>query len=135
MKESIKLIYDVGRLTSQDFYDYLVNKPDLNFGFWVPIVSLILIFLTALFYYYVLDRPKTGKLRVWLFFLVFTGILCGVFAFIFANNSLINYGVQEEFISDLSIFSFLNTLYSLLAFFVISVLIKWKSSNSSHVPF
>ena len=39
MKESIKLLYDIGRLNSDQFYDYLVNKPDLNFGFWVPILS------------------------------------------------------------------------------------------------
>jgi hypothetical protein len=135
MKESVKLIYDIGRLTSRQFYDYLVNNPDLNFGFWVPIISLLLVILIAVIYYYIIDRPKTGKLKVWVIFLLATGLVCGVFAFMFANNSLVNYNAQFNLTSDLYIFSLLNTVYSLIGFFVISLMIKWKSSNSSHVPF
>lgn len=135
MKESIKLLYDIGRLNSDQFYDYLVNKPDLNFGFWVPILSFLLIILTAVFYYYIVDRPKTGKLKVWVLFLFGTGILCGLLAFIFANNSLIEYGVQEDFTGDLIIFSSINFVLSVILFFVISLIIKWNSTSSSHVPF
>lgn len=135
IKESIKLIYDVGRLMSSQFYDYLVNKPDLNFGFWVPIISLFLIFFMTILYYYIIDRPSTGKLKIWLIFLIGTGVITGIFAFIYANNALIDYGVQDDLTPDLWIFAFLNLVYSLIAFFLISIAIRLKSTNSSHVPF
>lgn len=135
IKESIKLIYDFGRLGSREFYNFLVLKPDLNFGFWVPIISFIIVLSIAILYYYIIDRPSTGKLKIWFWFLLGTAVITGIFAFMYANNSLIEYNAQCDFTSDLSIFAFLNLFYSVIAFFIISILIKWKSTNSMHVPF
>jgi hypothetical protein len=41
----------------------------------------------------------------------------------------------QNFTTDILLFSVTNSILAVLLIFMISILIKWKSPNSSHVPF
>ena len=141
MKETVKLAYDIGQLYSHEFYQHLVYTATLDFGFWIPVITLLCVLLVGVSYYYFIDRPKTSKLKIWLLFLGGTGLIGGIFAYIKANNSIINYYYEQglptppDFTSDITIFASIHFLYTMIAFFIFSICIKWWSTNSSHVPF
>jgi hypothetical protein len=139
--ETIKLLYDLFKLNSNEFYNLLVT---LDFAVWTFFISVGGSLLVTIIYYYIIDRPKTAKLSVWLFFMLLTVIGLGITAYILASNAIIDYhlieglDVQKEvpmLTQDLIYFSLTNMLYSALLFLIFSAIIKWKSTNSSHVPF
>jgi hypothetical protein len=90
----------------------------------------------SILYYYVLDRPKTSKLWVWLSKVLLGGILAFIIAYVTVENNL--YSIDQDpqnFTTDILLFSVTNSILAVLLIFMISILIKWKSPNSSHVPF
>ncbi|SDH29695.1 hypothetical protein [Winogradskyella thalassocola] len=141
MGQSIKLLYDIFKINSQPFYENLLR---LDFAIWVFIITGIVSLLFVVLYYYVVDRPKTAKLTIWLLFLLVVSIVSSIIAYMVANDSIIdNYlsqglSVLDEipyFFQDLIYFSLTNFLFGALFFLIWSSLLKWKSSNSSHIPF
>ncbi|MET6989151.1 hypothetical protein [Sediminicola arcticus] len=100
------------------------------------IYTLPTILVLTVIYYYVIDRPKTSKLWVWLLTLLFGGVLAFVIAYVTVENSLYSIQLQpEDYATDTIIFSVTNMAYAFVIIFLFSILIKWKSPNSSHVPF
>lgn len=108
---------------------------------------LIISLFVAVLYYYIIDHPRLGNFWAWLAFL--------------AGNSLINFLVGWQWVlkdyydglmirisavngkpeslpidgGNILAFGVTNAILSALAFFFLSMIIKWKSTNVSHVPF
>ena len=137
MGELIKLLYDLFKLNSDQFYSELMR---LDFAIWVfGLTRLISLFLVIL-YYYIIDRPLTAKLSVWLIFLVVNAIILSILAYVIAYNTIVDDylsigGEVPDYFIDLIYFSGMNFLIAALFFLIFSSMFNWKSSNSSHVPF
>lgn len=102
----------------------------------IVIYTLPTALMLTIVYYYILDRPKTSKLWVWLTTLLIGGALAFMIAYVTVENSLYSIQLQpEDYSTDIIIFSVTNMVYAFLVIFLFSVIIKWKSPNSSHVPF
>ena len=103
--------------------------------FWLLLVSSI---ATNLIYYYLINtilRMSWSKKLHWggFMFLNFA-IVAGISFAIGANlQSLILLG--EGYMAHLINYSMINGCYSLVFFFLFSMILKWKSLNASHVPF
>ena len=135
--ETIKLLYDLLKVYSNAFYNDLIT---LNFAVWTFFISVGVSLLVVILYYYVIDRPKTAKIFVWLVFMVLTVLGLGVTAYVVASNDIVDYYLASgeqvpDYGQDLFYFSLTNMLFSALLFLGLSVILKWKSANSSHVPF
>lgn len=119
------------------------NNQYIGIGLWMLAISLIV----AVIYYYVIDKPRFATWWGW-------GIFLGV-------NAVINFFVGWQLVlkdyydglmvqknpatnvtmplniseSDILCFGVANMIISLMAFFVISMIIKWWSNNCKHAPF
>lgn len=92
--------------------------------------------LISILYYYVIDRPVTSKLWMWLLTVLLGGIIGFVIAYVTTENSFYSIDLNPlDYNSEILIFSVTNMVYTSLLIFIFSILIKWKSTNSSHVPF
>lgn len=137
MGQPIKLLYDLLKINSDAFYNELLR---LDFAVWVFALTGFVSLVMVILYYYIIDRPKTAKLSVWLVFLFLNAIILAIVGYIVANNTIIDdylfAGLPvPDYFQDLIYFSGMNFLFAALFFLIFSILLKWKSSNSSHVPF
>lgn len=137
MGQNIKLLYDFLKINSEQFYQDLLR---LDFAIWVFAITGIVSLLFVVLYYYVIDRPKTAKLTIWLLFLFIVSIMSSFLAYMVARNTIIDDYLSislsvPDYSQDLIYFSLINFLFAALFFLVWSSLLKWKSSNSSHIPF
>jgi len=137
MKEFIKLLYDLFKLNSDAFYNELMR---LDFAVWVFALTGFVSLLMVILYYYIIDRPRTAKLSVWLIFLFLNSIILSILAHVIANNTIIDdyLAIGDDvpnYFEDLIYFSVMNFMIAVLFFLIFSSVLKWKSSNSSHVPF
>lgn len=137
MRELIKLLYDLFKVNSDAFYNELIR---LDFAVWVFALTVFISLFIVILYYYIIDRPRTAKLSVWLIFLLLNSIILSILAYVLANNTIIDDYLSAgnpvpDYFEDLIYFSGMNFLIAALFFLIFSSLLKWKSSNSSHVPF
>jgi len=120
------------------FSDQMFNN-DLYFP--VALCSIIVALVITTTYYYILDRPNTANMKVWTLALLIGAIINAVVALVSANNDLIEiFGsigaeVPKSFSYDMLIFAFINAIWTLVLIFVLSIVLKWKSPNSSYIPF
>lgn len=138
MGEFIKLLYDLFKINTYEFYNNELLR--LDFAIWVFALTGFISLLMVILYYYIIDRPKTAKLSVWLVFLLLNSIILSIAAYVIANNTIIDDYLSTtnpvpDYFQDLIYFSGMNFLFAALFFLIFSSLLKWKSSNSSHVPF
>lgn len=102
----------------------------------ILIYTLPIALLISILYYYVIDRPVTSKLWVWLLTVLVGGVIGFIIAYVTTENSF--YSIEQiplNYSTEVLIFSITNLVYTSLLIFIFSILIKWKSTNSSHVPF
>lgn len=137
MGEYIKLLYDLFKIYSVQFYKELLR---LDFAVWIFILTGFISLVIVILYYYVIDRPKTAKLTVWLVFMLGNSIILSILAYIVASNTIIDDYLSigkpvPDYFIDLIYFSGTNFIFAALFFLIFSSLFKWKSSNSSHIPF
>lgn len=136
--ERIKLLYDLFKLNSFKFYNEELLV--LDFAVWVFFLTGFFSVLMVIIYYYVIDRPRTSKLSVWLIFLLLNSIILSILAYVIANNTIINAHLSigdqvPDYFIDLIYFAVMNFIFAATFFLIFSSLLKWKSRNSSHVPF
>lgn len=134
MSEQIAVLYELGN------FNYLGSFSDLmfenNFYTVVALYTLPMVLVCTFLYYYVFDRPKTSKLWVWSLWLLIMGVIAFVIAYVTVENSFYEIGqLPTDYTVENLIFSATNAVYACIIMFLFSVLIKWKSTNSSHVPF
>ena len=109
--------------------------------FPIAIYSIITAIVITIIYYYVLDRPATAKKRFWLLALLLGGIISFVIAFVTSNNGLTEMFIQvgvpvpAGYTTDILQFSLINVFWTIILIFLLSMAIKWKSKNSSYIPF
>lgn len=139
LKDMIANFYELwGAAFLGNFSNQMYNN-DLYFS--VALYSIIVALILIVAYYYIIDRPGTAKLGIWLINLLIGAILSFVIAFVSSNNDLteifssIGEPVPAAFSSDMLIFSIINSMWTVLLMFLFSMLFKWKSSHSSFVPF
>mgnify|MGYP003632702511 CR=1 FL=1 len=121
-------------------FNYLDAFSDImfenNFYTVVALYTLPMVLVCTFLYYYVFDRPKTSKLWVWLLWLIIIGVFAFVIAYVIVENSFYEIGqLPTDYNVENLIFSATNSGYACIIMFLFSLLIKWKSTNSSHVPF
>jgi ABC-type enterochelin transport system permease subunit len=120
------------------FSDQMFNN-DLYFP--VALYSIIVALAITIIYYYILDRPNTANMKVWMLALLIGAIINAVVAFVSANNDLVEIfasigeEVPNSFSYDMLMFAFINAIWTLILMFVLSIILKWKSPNSSYIPF
>jgi predicted neutral ceramidase superfamily lipid hydrolase len=139
LKDLIANFYELwGAAYLGNFSDQMFNN-DLYFS--VALFSIIISTILTIAYYYVVDRPGTAKFSIWSLNLLVGAIINFIIAFVSANNDLteifasIGEEVPTSFTSDMMVFSIINSMWTVLFMFLVSMLIKWKSTNSSYVPF
>jgi len=137
MGSQIKLLYDLLKINSDQFYNELLR---LDFAIWVFLLTAIISLFLVVLYYYIIDRPKTANLTIWIVFLIINALLLSILANVVASNTIIDDYLSNglevpDYFQDLIYFSFMNFLIAALLFLLWSLILKWKSSNSSHVPF
>src|SRR5690606_30304669 len=109
--------------------------------FPIAIYSIITAIVITVTYYYVLDRPATAKKRFWLLALLVGGILSFVIAYVTSNNGLtemftqVGVSVPPGYTSDMLQFSLINVFWTIILILLLSLLLKWKSTHSSYIPF
>ncbi|WP_027078661.1 hypothetical protein [Maribacter antarcticus] len=134
MSDLIANIYELWGFNFLDAFSTIMY--DNNFYIVVALYTVPMVLLCTLLYYYVFDRPKTSKLWVWLLWLLIIGIFAFVIAYVTVENSFYEVGqLPAEYTVENLIFSVTNLVYACVIMFLFSLLIKWKSTNSSHVPF
>jgi len=112
-----------------------------DFYFPVALYSIIVALAITIIYYYILDRPNTANMKVWMLALLIGAIINAVVAFVSANNDLVEIfasigeEVPNSFSYDMLMFAFINAIWTLILMFVLSIILKWKSPNSSYIPF
>lgn len=139
MKDLIANFYELwGGGYLGGFSDQMFNN-DLYFP--VALYSIIVALAITIIYYYILDRPNTANMKVWMLALLIGAIINAVVAFVSANNDLVEIfasigeEVPNSFSYDMLMFAFINAIWTLILMFVLSIILKWKSPNSSYIPF
>lgn len=100
--------------------------------------TLIIVAALAAVYYYVINSPRFNQWYHWLIWGCFTGfvnlLFGGLYTSYFYNEGLIPNCLNVEII-DCWMFGVANFIVSFAIYFVISLLIKWKSTNCRCSPF
>lgn len=100
--------------------------------------TLIIVAALAAVYYYVINSPRFSQWYHWLIWGCFTGfvnlLFGGLYTSYFYNEGLIPNCLNVEII-DCWMFGVANFIVSFAIYFVISLLIKWKSTNCRCTPF
>ncbi|MFT6841829.1 MAG: hypothetical protein ACJASR_000591 [Psychroserpens sp.] len=134
MAELIANIYELWGFNYLDAFSDIMFEN--NIYSVIVIYTLPMVLVLTFLYYYVFDRPATSKLWVWLIALLIIGLGAFAIAYITVENSFYEIGlIPSEYGFENLIFSFTNLVYACIIMFFFSLLIKWKSTNSSHVPF
>jgi|LAHS01.1.fsa_nt_gb hypothetical protein len=110
----------------------------ITFGIEMIIVSLVV----AVLYYYVIDRPRWAHWWGWCCALVVNAALCFVIGWQrtlsdFDAGLMMNADQQPLNIGPTECLAFggTNAIIAMITFFIVSMIVKWKSASSAHVPF
>lgn len=139
MKDLVANFYELwGGAYLGNFSDQMYSN-DLYFP--VALYSIVVALVLTIAYYYIIDRPGTAKLSIWALNLLVGAILSAIIAFVSANNDLteifasIGEQVPASYSSDMMMFAVVNAMWTILLMVLLSFVLKWKSPNSSYVPF
>ena len=120
-----------------------INNQFIAIGFWM----LGIVLSIAIVYYYVVNHPRLCNWWGWSIFAVLTLVINFIVGWQWVLKDLyegkmikIDPVTNQEvpldiFETDCIYFGFSNMILSLVAFFVISCIIKWWSSNCASAPF
>lgn len=134
MSDLIANIYELWGFNYLDTFSTIMF--DNNLYTVVALYTVPTVLVCTFLYYYVFDRPKTSKLWVWSLWLLIIGVFAFVIAYVTVENSFYEVGqLPTDYTVENLIFSATNLVYACIIMFLFSLLIKWKSTNSSHVPF
>ena len=108
-------------------------------GTYVPVGWLMLTFslLGMVVYYYVFNHPKFNRWFHWLFLPV--AIICLInfaIAYFMADGVVWDaFGKTDGYVSQIIGFACVNAFWTFIFSLIISMCIKWKSTNAKHSPF
>ncbi len=114
---------------------------------WTLVISLLI----SVLYYYIIDSSRFHRWWSWLIVLFSNNLLCFFFAYWWIKEDYLNNligdcllylrdesgDIVEFYITDSNFwgFSLTNAIISLVVFFVLSMILKWKSTNCRKSPF
>ena len=114
---------------------------------WTLLISL----LVSVLYYYIINSSRFHRWWSWLIMLFSNSLLCFFFAYWWIKEDYLNNligdcllylrdesgAVIEYYITDSSFwgFSLANAIISLAVFFILSMILKWESTNCRKSPF
>lgn len=139
LKDLVANFYEIWGLTYLGEFSVQMYNNDLYLS--IAVSSIIVALVITLLYYYVIDRPSTGTIGVWLIALLLGGIISLIIAFVSANNALtdvfatIGLPVPPSYTIDIFLFSLINAMWVILLMVLLSISLKWKSTHSSFIPF
>lgn len=120
-----------------------INNQFIAIGFWMLGIALSI----AIVYYYVINHPRLCNWWGWSIFAVLTLVINFIVGWqwvlkdlyegkMIKINPVTNQDVPLDiFETDCIYFGFSNMILSFVAFFIISCIIKWWSSNCASAPF
>ena len=120
-----------------------INNQFIAIGFWMLGIALSI----AIVYYYVVNHPRLCNWWGWSIFAVLTLVINFIVGWQWVLKDLyegkmikIDPVTNQEvpldiFETDCIYFGFSNMILSFVAFFIISCIIKWWSSNCASAPF
>lgn len=98
------------------------------------IIMLALSATAVALYYYILDSPRYVKSYHWAVWGLVTASLTLLSTWFLTSSTFANEGL-DYFFSDYANFVIGAFAYSLMFFFIFSLLFKWKSPNRRRTPF
>lgn len=132
-------------LAGYDCLNQVTNPQDNLYtpmGVWI----LIITFASAFVYYYVINHPRFNRWWSWMIVLLFSSIVSFLLSFLYINAKYTNGDIQSCLItsdtgstlidiSNIITFGLTNAVVSAIFFIIISLCIKWFSSNAKYSPF
>jgi hypothetical protein len=118
-----------------------------NFFLYFGIITLAVVALGCILYYYIIDHPRQNRWWIWLYWLLSVAVLNFFIAFCISFKDVIAGNISQNIATTISWFnclgfSFANCIISALSFFIISVVIQLLSKfnilpsrNCEHSPF
>lgn len=115
----------------------------IGIGLWMLVISLII----AIVFYYVVNHPRLNNCWGWLIFLGTNAIINFIVGWQRVQRdfddgmmikTIVSTGASEKLNiheSDILAFGVTNMINAIIAFIVISYMVKWWSTNCSRAPF
>ncbi|MDR1898087.1 MAG: hypothetical protein LBR10_15000 [Prevotellaceae bacterium] len=137
MNDFFARIYELGNVFfmegfSEDLYDNSLYLP-------VGLVMLISSFIGMLIYYYAIPNPKYDRWYHWFGLIALIAVINAVYAYWTVGSELDIIYAQADSVVPYSIeffnFATVDFLWTLIACFAVSMIIKWKSKNFRKTPF
>jgi hypothetical protein len=124
-----ELITSQGTELSKLLYDDNTYVP-------VGIFMLLLSIIGMVVFYYVINHPKFTR---WYHWFLTVGVVCVInFIIAYFNADGVVWDAYEStngYVNQIIIFAFANVFWTLVFSFIVSLIIKWKSTNAKHSPF
>lgn len=116
------------------YYERAFSDAMYNGGlyFIVSVVTVLMAWVLAGIYYYVVNSVSFSRWYHWLVVLGVASVLTPVVSYIICNNSLSAEGY--DFSAQLFSFAMVNLAVEAVLFTIVSFSIRWWSSNCRHTP-
>ncbi|MBO7598268.1 MAG: hypothetical protein J6T70_14610 [Bacteroidales bacterium] len=120
-----------------DFFDEDVAHTALKIFATMFLASV----LVAVVYYKIIDSVAFNKKRHWFFTMILVFVISGIAGYLLVNSGVSNYldGNPDSSIEvpseDMWLTGLMNAFYSVIMYFVCSILIKGRSHNCPVTPF
>jgi len=111
------------------FSDAMYNQ---NLYFIVAVVTVIVAWVLAAVFYYVINSVRFSRWYNWLVVLAAACVIAPVTNFVLCNNSLTAEGY--DFTSQLASFATVDLFVEAVLFVIASFAMRWWSSNCRHTP-
>lgn len=134
-------------LTLADYLWGVYSENEENLYIAIGLIMVGISLLVPIIYYYIINKPSFNKLWIWGVFgianfvinlvvgwqYVYSDLLAGKMVELDPQtNQYVNLDID---LSNCLSFGLANAILSLIAFVVLSIAIKWGSTNASHTPF
>lgn len=131
MNDFFASIFELGGLTRNDFSDSVYD-----YGLYTT-TGLTMVFLTIfviVLYYYVINSPRYNKFAYWLMTGTISSLIIALVLF-FMTKSKFTYEELGFVLTDYLQFAIVVFAFSLVSFFIFSLLLKHWSTNCKDSPF
>ncbi len=111
----------------------------------IGIITLAVSLILGVLFYYIVNRPTWNNLKMWGAFALVNAIIGFLVGFLWVNG-IINenptpiYHMEDGYEVPATVghalgFGFANFLVAAIFFFLVAMVLKWKSSNCANAPF
>lgn len=114
-------------------------NPDYNQFPSICISTVAICAIVFVLFYYVINSPRFNRWWSWLIALAVVGISAYVWGFQVVNVDVLSQSIAPSLISKIGslnavMFGMYNSMFSILVFFVLSLLLRHWSKNCKHSP-